>query len=95
MPHHECCTCVECELSRALADRDRRIEALIAQPKWLAFDVGCIECRESSGVIGLYDNEAAARAACDVAEAAQAKKWSGEHRMEVFHLDDDRSSWAA
>jgi len=28
MPHPGCCLCVECELSRALADRDRRIEAL-------------------------------------------------------------------
>ncbi|RTL08438.1 MAG: hypothetical protein EKK62_07720 [Acidimicrobiia bacterium] len=53
---------------------------------WLAFDIGCIECGEESGVIGIYDTEAEAQAAADAAEVRQADDWHGQHSMEVFDL---------
>lgn len=53
---------------------------------YLAFDIGCIECGESSAVIGLYKTKKGARNACDRAEEAQSKDWHGQHSMEVFEI---------
>jgi hypothetical protein len=59
----------------------------MTEPKrWLAFDVGCIECGEDSAVIGTYDTEAEAEAACETTAEEQARNWSGQHSMEVFDL---------
>lgn len=57
------------------------------RPRWLAFDIGCIECGEGSDVIGLYETEEAATAACDDARKTQGEDWNGQHHMEVFDLD--------
>lgn len=55
--------------------------------RWLAFDIGCIECRETSRVIGTYDTAAEANAASAAAEEAQAQDWHGEHHFEVYDLE--------
>lgn len=49
-----------------------------------AFDIGCIECGESSSLIGLYATEAEAQAACDTWEAVGWR--GGQHYYEVFDL---------
>ena len=54
---------------------------------FLAFDVGCIECGESSAVIGVFKTEAEAKVACDKAEAEQRANWTGQHSMEVHAID--------
>lgn len=54
--------------------------------KYLAFDIGCIECGEESAVIGVFDTEAEAKAACAIAKDEQKKNWRGQHSMEVFKL---------
>jgi len=54
--------------------------------RWLAFDIGCIECGESSNVIGIYASREGAQAAADAAEKAQLEDWHGQHSMEVFDL---------
>lgn len=54
--------------------------------RWLAFDVGCIECGEYSAVIGLFETEEGAREAAKLAEEQQAANWHGQHSMEVFDL---------
>jgi hypothetical protein len=54
--------------------------------RFLAFDVGCIECGESSGVIGTFDSQQEAQAAADEAERIQAAHWHGQHYMEVYDL---------
>lgn len=53
---------------------------------WLAFDIGCIECGEESGVIGIFATEAEARAAADAATVRQDDDWGGQHHMRVFDL---------
>ena len=53
---------------------------------WLAFDIGCIECGEGSGVIGVYTTKEAAEAAAKKAAEEQSKDWHGQHSMEVFEL---------
>ena len=54
--------------------------------KWLAFDIGCIECGEESAVIGVYETIEEAAAACERTKEAQIKDWHGEHHMKVFEL---------
>ena len=61
---------------------------------FLAFDVGCYECGEPSGVIGLYATREEADAACARARKRQAAEWGGQHSMEVFDLRTERSEYA-
>lgn len=54
--------------------------------RWLAFDVGCIDCGEASAVIGVYTTRVEAEAACETAKQKQRADWHGQHSMEVFDL---------
>lgn len=54
--------------------------------RWLAFDVGCIECGEASGVIGVYLTKAAAEVAADRVREAQDEDWHGQHSMDVYEI---------
>lgn len=54
---------------------------------FLAMDIGCIECGESSKVIGLFATEEQAQEACDKAAKEQEENWRGQHSMEVFVLN--------
>ena len=56
--------------------------------RFMAYDVGCIECGESSGVLGFYPTAAEAEEAVRVAEERQEDSWSGEHSMFVVDLAD-------
>lgn len=55
--------------------------------RWLAFDIGCLECGESSAVIGVYGSQSEAQSACDAAEEKQAEDWRGQHSFEVFSIE--------
>lgn len=61
---------------------------------YLAFDIGCIECGEPSGVIGVFAIEAEAQAACDRAFERQKVDWHGQHSMEVYDLRQSNSAYA-
>jgi hypothetical protein len=57
--------------------------------KFLTFDIGCIECGESSDVVGIYET----REQAEQAQRARAEGDSngnyfsgGQHRVEVFEL---------
>ena len=53
--------------------------------RWLAFDVGCIECGEASSVIGLFATREEALAACIPFEELG---WiGGQHYYEVFDME--------
>lgn len=54
--------------------------------RWLAFDIGCIECGEESAVIGVYMTRAEAETACNAQRVAQKNDWHGQHEMQVFDL---------
>jgi hypothetical protein len=56
--------------------------------KYLAFDIGCIECDEDSAVIGVFATKEAAEAACEAARVKQEAEWHGQHSMEVFELPE-------
>ena len=53
--------------------------------KYLAMNIGCIECGEASGVIGLFETREDAEAACIPFEDLG---WiGGQHSYEVFDLE--------
>lgn len=54
--------------------------------RWMAWDEGCGECGEASGVVGLFDTEAEAQAASIAAEERQADDWHGHHVFMVVDL---------
>ena len=64
--------------------------------RYLAFDIGCIECGEPSGVIGIYDTEEEAMDAALMAQAKQSGDWQGQHAFCVFDLEseDSYSQWS-
>ena len=57
--------------------------------RWLAFDIGCIECGEDSAVIGVYDTEDEAQTAAAAAAELQAANWTGQHQFVVCDLASD------
>lgn len=64
--------------------------------RYLAFDIGCIECGEPSGVVGIYDTEEEASDAALMAQAKQSGDWQGQHIFHVFDLEseDSYSEWS-
>ncbi len=78
-------------LERECAALREKVYQLQKDTRWLAFDVGCIECGEESNVIGLFDSEEEAQAACEIAREKQKADWHGQHSFEVFDLTDARS----
>jgi len=54
--------------------------------RWLAFDIGCIECGEGSSVIGIFTNPEDAEVARKAREDEQARNWHGQHIMQVFEI---------
>lgn len=56
--------------------------------RWLAFDIGCIECGEPSAVVGVFDTRDGAKAAAKEARERQAADWHGQHEFAVFDLED-------
>lgn len=56
--------------------------------RYLVFDIGCIECCEPSGIVGIYRTRDKAYAACNEAADRQAADWQGQHRFHVYDLAD-------
>lgn len=54
---------------------------------YIAFDIGCLECGEPSGIIGVYNEKDEAEAAAEAAHRRQREDWHGEHGMWVFDTD--------
>lgn len=57
-----------------------------APGRWLAFNVGCIECGVSSAVVGCFDTQAEAEAACHACDAVLSWREGGQNSFEVFDL---------
>jgi hypothetical protein len=55
--------------------------------RYLAFDIGCIECGEGSGPIGVYYTRAEAQMAANEEEILQQEDWSGQHKFEVYEIE--------
>jgi hypothetical protein len=52
----------------------------------MAYDEGCYECGEPSGVIGFYPTRKQAEAAAEEAAVRQNEYWRGQHSMFVIDL---------
>ena len=66
---------------------ERRHRGKGASVKYVAVDIGCIECGASSDVIGVFDTRQAAEDACKPWEALG---WIGEqHYYEVFDVAEE------
>lgn len=59
---------------------------------FMVFDVGCIECGESSGVVGIYATRAEAKAGRAAARERWAAAWHGDHDFLVINLADPKLS---
>lgn len=51
---------------------------------YIAMDIGCIECGESSNLVGVFKTETEANVALKQARKKQEADWMGEHSFEVF-----------
>jgi hypothetical protein len=52
--------------------------------RFIAMDIGCIECGESSKLIGIYVTKGDAENAIIKPKEEQAKNWTGEHKFIIF-----------
>lgn len=57
------------------------------QTVFVAVDIGCIECRESSAVLGIFRSREEAEGVAEVAEVKQREEWGGQHSFEVFEAE--------
>lgn len=57
------------------------------QKLYVALDVGCIECGESSAVLGIFTDSDEAKQVCDEHYDRQLKEWGGEHSFEVHVVE--------
>ena len=54
---------------------------------YVAVDIGCIECGESSAVLGIFLDKKTAEAVCDEHAKRQAANWHGAHYFKVFEVE--------
>lgn len=54
--------------------------------RWLVFNIGCIECRVSSDVVGCFDHKVDALAAAEKLNATLSWRQGGQNAFEVFDL---------
>jgi hypothetical protein len=52
--------------------------------QFLVFDIGCIECREPSSVVGVYATREEASRVRDEYDDEEHPEWGGDHSVEVF-----------
>jgi len=59
--------------------------------RYLAMDIGCIECGQESAVIGIFATEQEAEAAIEAYLQPGTnwgrEEWTGSHHCEVFEVD--------
>lgn len=70
-----------------MADANLGSEKTAVIRRYLAFDVGCIECGEPSTVIGVFATEDEANLAAEAAGLRQLEDWSGQHSFEVYEIE--------
>jgi hypothetical protein len=58
--------------------------------RYLAFDIGCIECGEVSDVVGIFPTRGEAEAAIDTYLDGGSRwgrtGWIGQHSVEIFEV---------
>lgn len=54
---------------------------------YVALDVGCIDCMETSAVLGVFTEKNIAEQVCDEHEGRQSENWHGCHSFEVHVIE--------
>jgi len=54
---------------------------------FVAVDIGCIECAESSSILGVFKNKRDAERVLNAAEKIQEADWKGEHHFFVEEVE--------
>ena len=57
--------------------------------KYVVVDIGCIECGEESGVLGIFTDEKEAVKVAKKYEEIQTKNWRGQHYFEIFEVKEE------
>lgn len=57
--------------------------------KYVVVDIGCIECREKSGVLGIFTNKKEAEKVAKKYEEIQSNNWCGQHCFEIFEVKEE------
>ena len=57
--------------------------------KYVAVDIGCIECGEGSSVLGIFDNKEEAIKILKKCEEYQEEHWHGQHCFEIFEITEE------
>ena len=57
--------------------------------KYVVVDIGCIECGEPSGVLGIFTNEEEAEKVAEKYAEIQSNNWSGQHHFEIFEVKEE------
>jgi hypothetical protein len=60
--------------------------------RWMVFNVGCIECGVSSGVVGFYMTEDEAKSVAAVLNDKLSWRDGGQNNFEVYDLSAPPSS---
>ena len=58
----------------------------ISTPLYAVIDVGCIECGESSGLVGVFTDKKIADMVADDCIKIQRLNWRGEHMFYVWKI---------
>lgn len=59
--------------------------------RYVAVDVGCLECGEESYVLGVFDREEDAVMVAEECASAQNAHWGGQHDFRVFPVAHDNA----
>lgn len=57
--------------------------------KYIAVDIGCIECGENSSVLGIFTNKEQALEILKKCEEYQKEHWEGQHSFELFEVEQE------
>lgn len=53
---------------------------------WIVVNVGCIECGVSTNIVGVFDDEARAKAVADKLDSEMSWREGGQNSYEIFPM---------
>lgn len=56
---------------------------------YVAMDIGCLECGESSDLLGIFTRKEEAEQVLEIAKKKQEDDWHGEHSFELFEYVEE------
>lgn len=57
--------------------------------KYVVVDIGCIECGEQSGVLGIFTDKKQAEEVQKKYREIQSNNWTGQHYFEIFEVKEE------